>query len=272
MLALDYNPDEPVLKPDAMQQNPPAATKSSACSPVGLPTFSGGPTFFSKPIRSSATTRTTSTCASPRTCTWPLAWTRRPSGNASCICPWGNGQAAGLGAGGGLGQHRRRGRGAGSGDIYARIGVPEYWRFESAGWCVSRGEARRGPVGGWGVPANRADDGAGRDSEGAQAEVLGLSLCWDENLAAALWDRVTGTYLENWPEVWEAREAAELRAAEAETQIAVEQAGRLAERAARRSAEARIRQLEGGATPSASGPVVSSSGPPPRGGRGRASP
>ena len=58
-----------------------------------------------------------------------------------------------------------------------------------------------------------------------------------------LYDRATGTYLEGWPEVWAAREAAE-------AQVAVEQAGRLA-------AEARIRQLEGGATPAASGPLTS---------------
>ena len=60
---LDYNPDEPVLKPDAMQQNPPLHEI------LGSPPSSGGPTSFSKPTRSSATTRTTSTSASPRTCT-----------------------------------------------------------------------------------------------------------------------------------------------------------------------------------------------------------
>ena len=101
--------------------------------------------------------------------------------------------------------------------------------------------------------------------------VLGLSLCRDDNWPR-LYDPATGTYLEGWPEVWEAREAAEVQAAveqaerlaeraareaaenrtaveraareAAEAQAAIEQADRLAERVARLAAEARIRQLE----------------------------
>ena len=103
------------------------------------------------------------------------------------------------------------------------------------------------------------------------SDLMKLSLCWD-NGWPRLYDPATGTYLESWPEVWDAREAAEAQAAveqagrlaeraarraaenraaveqaareRAEAQAAVEQAARLAERAAREAAEARIRQLE----------------------------
>ena len=120
-------------------------------------------------------------------------------------------------------------------DIYAHIGVPEYWRFDP-----QDGEYHGQRLGG-----DRLVGGAYQPIELTTAPdgilkgysaVLGLSLCWDDNWPR-LYDPATGTYLEGWPEVWEAREAAEVRATEAEVQIAVEQAGRLA-------AEARIRQLE----------------------------
>ena len=47
-------------------------------------------------------------------------------------------------------------------DLYARIGVPEYWRFDPQGWRVSRGAAGRGPAGGRAVCAYRVEHGAGR--------------------------------------------------------------------------------------------------------------
>ena len=133
--------------------------------------------------------------------------------------------------------------------IYARIGVPEYWRFDP-----QDGEYHGVKLAGDRLVAGRyepialttAPDGILK----GYSAVLGLSLCWDDNWPR-LYDPATGTYLESWPEVWEAREAAEI-------QVAVEQAERLAERAAREAAEnraaseqaareaaeARIRQLE----------------------------
>ena len=134
-------------------------------------------------------------------------------------------------------------------DIYAHIGVPEYWRFDPKDGEY-HGQRLGGDrlVGGKYQPIEltTAPDGILK----GHSEILGLSLCWDDNWPR-LYDPATDTYLEGWPEVWEAREAAE-------AQIAVEQAGRLAERAARRAAEshaateqaareaaeARIRQLE----------------------------
>ena len=114
--------------------------------------------------------------------------------------------------------------------LYARIGVPEYWRFDPMDGAY-HGERLAGDrlVGGAYEPIEltTAPDGILK----GYSEVLGLSLCWDEN-RPRLYDPVTDSYLESWPEVWEAREAAE-------TQAAVEQAERLAERAARQAAENR---------------------------------
>ena len=141
-------------------------------------------------------------------------------------------------------------------DLYARIGVPEYWRFDPMDGAY-HGERLAGDrlVGGTYEPIEltTAPDGILK----GYSEVLGLSLCWDEN-RPRLYDPVTDSYLESWPEVWEAREAAETQAAveqaerlaeraarqAAETRAASERAARLAEQAARAAAEARIRQLE----------------------------
>ena len=147
--------------------------------------------------------------------------------------------------------------------IYARIGVPEYWRFDSqdgayhgaklAGDRLVAGEYEP-------IPLTTAPDGILK----GYSAVLGLSLCWDDNWPR-LYDPTTNTYLETWQQERVARRVAEARAASAqagreaaEAQVAIEQAGRLAERAARRTAEtraasaqaareaaeARIRQLE----------------------------
>ena len=134
-------------------------------------------------------------------------------------------------------------------DIYAHIGVPEYWRFDP----------KDGDYHGAKLAGDRLVSGKYQPIEltttpdgilEGYSEILGLSLCWDNNWPR-FYDPSTGTYLESWQEMWDAREAAE-------AQAAVEQAARLAERAARQAAEnraateqaareaaeARIRQLE----------------------------
>ncbi len=120
-------------------------------------------------------------------------------------------------------------------DIYARIGVPEYWRFDP----------KDGDYHGEKLAGDRLVAGAYRPIELTTAPdgilkgysaVLGVSLCWDNNWPR-LYDPATDTYLETWQQERAARRTAEALAA-------VEQAGRLAEQAARQAAEARIRQLE----------------------------
>ena len=142
-------------------------------------------------------------------------------------------------------------------DIYAHIGVPEYWRFDPTKQGEYHGQRLAGDrlVGGEYRPIEltTAPDGILK----GYSEVLGLSLCWAGGWPR-FYDPATNTYLESWQEMWDAREAAEAQAAveqaarlaeraarqAAENRAATEQAGRLAERAARQAAEAHIRQLE----------------------------
>ena len=138
-------------------------------------------------------------------------------------------------------------------DIYARIGVPEYWRFDPKDGEY-HGEQLAGDrlVGGGYEPIEltTAPDGILK----GYSEILGLSLCWDNNWPR-LYDPATNSYLTNWRQERAARQA---ERAAYKAQAAVEQAERLAERAAREAAEnrvaseqaareaaeARIRQLE----------------------------
>ncbi len=162
--------------------------------------------------------------------------------------------------------------------IYAQIGVPEYWRFDPTAEAEYHGTWLAGERLVDGVyqplPLTTEPDGILK----GYSPVLGVSLCWD-NGWPRLYDPATESYLETWPEVAAAREAAETqvvveRAAResTETQVVVEQAARqmaerraareqaarqvaerraarertarLAERATREAAEERIRQLE----------------------------
>ena len=114
--------------------------------------------------------------------------------------------------------------------IYARIGIPEYWRFDPSEDSDYHGAKLAGDrlVGGVYEPIEltTAPDGLLK----GYSDLLKLSLCWAGGWPR-LYDPTTDTYLESWQEVWAARGAAE-------AQAAVEQAGRLAERAARQAADA----------------------------------
>ena len=97
--------------------------------------------------------------------------------------------------------------------IYARIGVPEYWRFDPSG-----GRYYGAPLYG-----GRLADGEYQAIElttepdgvlKGYSEVLELSLCWDDGWPR-FYDPATGTYLEDWRETLAARADAEARAAEA---------------------------------------------------------
>ena len=113
-------------------------------------------------------------------------------------------------------------------EIYAAIGVAEYWRFDRTG----------GDYYGYPLAGDKLVNGAyepielSREPDGAlkgYSPVLGLSLCWvDGKLKFYLPE--TGLYLSSYAEEKAARQAAEH--------------DRAAERAARQAAEDRIRQLE----------------------------
>jgi len=113
-------------------------------------------------------------------------------------------------------------------DLYARLGIGEYWRFDGTG-----GDFYREPLVG-----EYLQDGEYRrfqlheDPGGmvwGRSPTLNLDLCWD-NGRLRYYDPVIGIYLLNWQEERDAKEAA---------QMATE-----TERAARQSAEDRVAQLE----------------------------
>ena len=103
--------------------------------------------------------------------------------------------------------------------IYARIGVPEYWRFDPSG-----GRNYGQPLyGGKLVGSAYQEIGLTTEPDGilkAYSEVLELSLCWDEGWPR-FYDPSTGSYLENWRQVSADREAERTarRSTEAEVEL-----------------------------------------------------
>ena len=121
-------------------------------------------------------------------------------------------------------------------DLYARLEVTEYWRFDHTG-----GRYHDAPLGG----DRLTPEGSYRPIElhtepdgviWGYSEVLRLSLCW-VNGRLRYWNRATGSYLLDQAEERDGRIAAEARSI-------AERDARLAERDARLAAEARIRELE----------------------------
>ena len=133
--------------------------------------------------------------------------------------------------------------------IYARLGIPEYWRFDPTGRdYYEQPLAGERLVDGMYQPIalTREPDGILK----GYSTMLRLSLCWAGG-RPRLYDPAANAYLEHWREVAAARDAAEAERDAAEARATAEQAARLAERAARLSeqaareaAEQRIRQLE----------------------------
>ena len=101
--------------------------------------------------------------------------------------------------------------------IYARIGVPEYWRFDPTGdryygeplygGRLVNGEYQA-------IELTTEPDGILK----GYSEILALSLCWDEGWPR-LFDPATGRYLETWRQTAAARSAAETRANAAEAEL-----------------------------------------------------
>ena len=94
--------------------------------------------------------------------------------------------------------------------IYVRVGVPEYWRFDSTGGryhgeplyggSLVNGEYRA-------IELTTEPDGILK----GYSEILELSLAWDEGWPR-FYDPSTGSYLENWRQTSDARASAEARA------------------------------------------------------------
>ncbi len=110
---------------------------------------------------------------------------------------------------------------------YARIGVPEYWRFDPTGGNYHGEPMSGGRLAGGVYQPIELDTEPDGILKG-YSEVLGLSLCWDDGWPR-FYDPETGTYLENWRQDRAARMEAE--------------AQRDSEMTARQEAEAEVRRL-----------------------------
>ena len=118
-------------------------------------------------------------------------------------------------------------------EIYASMGVPEYWRFDYTGGSyhdTALGGDVLSPDGGYQpITITTEPDGV----IWGYSEVLGLSVCWVEG-SLRFWDREHRRYLPTQTELALALSESESRVAEAEAR----------ERQARSEADHRIRELE----------------------------
>ena len=225
---LDFDPHEPVLKPDAMEQEQPIQEVIGLLASRFTDFGQRPDTFLSSNTIICYDPRNLNVRVSPDVY---LAFgvDAEAIRQRKLYLPWEVGKPpdwvleVGSSSTGREDTGRKR-------QIYAHIGVPEYWRFDPSEEGEYHGQRLAGDrlVAGVYEPIEltTAPDGLLK----GYSDLLGLSLCWAGGWPR-LYDPATDTYLESWQEVWAARGAAE-------AQAAVEQAARLAERAARQAAEA----------------------------------
>lgn len=226
--SLEFDPDEPVRKPDAMEQNL-EQDEILGLLRAYLTDFNRRPDIFLD--------RDTNICYDPANLNVRVspdiyvafgvdARAIRPR---KLYLPWEVGKPPDLAievasaATGRADVNRKPG-------IYARIRVPEYWRFDPTG-----GRYHDAPLYG-GRLVNDAYQPVELTTEPdgilkGYSAVLALSLCWDQGWPR-LYDPAAGIYLENWRQVW-----AERRAAEAARDAALLENAQLRERLRRLESE-----------------------------------
>ena len=127
-------------------------------------------------------------------------------------------------------------------DLYARLGIGEYWRFDATGGefygeplvgeVLVDGEYRR-------LEIRRDDEGRFWGSSPA----LGIDPCWDDG-RLRFYDPARGGFRRNLVESEDAYESEQAARQEAEARADNAEAALQAEQAAREADRARIRQLE----------------------------
>ena len=125
---------------------------------------------------------------------------------------------------------------------YADYGVDEYWRFDHTGGryhdaALAGDRLVKGAY--EPIRINEEPDGV----RWGHSPVLGLDLCWERG-ALRFYDPATGGYLPTPAELQDQRDAAETRAAGAESRAAIERAARLAAEAALRRLREQLRRLQ----------------------------
>ena len=133
-----------------------------------------------------------------------------------------------------------RREGAAKRDIYAEMGVPEYWRFDPTGECFSP------PLAG----ERLGDDGQYHpiplDTDGylrGRSDVLGLDLCASPDGRLRLYDPAAGQWRRNYYEAAAARQAAAVARQTAESARRAAEAARQPAEADRQAAEDEVRRL-----------------------------
>lgn len=131
---------------------------------------------------------------------------------------------------------------SGKRNIYAEMGVTEYWRFDPTGDCFDPPLTGERLVNGEYRPIEVADDDDGILR--GHSDVLGLDICVRDELELRLYDPVRGEWLMYYQEAQDALqfERAAREAAETERQAKI--TALQSERVAREAAEQRIRELE----------------------------
>ena len=219
---LDYDPDEPVLKPEAMEQNLPLLAIYQLLT-AHFTDFHRRPDVFLDV--------NTILCYDPHNLNVRVSpdvylafgVEAEAIGRRKLYLPWEVGkppdwvlEVASLSTGAEDIDRKRA--------IYARIGVPEYWRFDPQDGAY-HGARLAGDrlVGGKYRPIalSTAPDGILK----GYSPVLGLSLCWDDNWPR-LYDPAANRYLETWQQERTARLAAEARVRQLEAALSRRQADR----------------------------------------------
>ena len=229
---LEFDPHEPVRKPDAMEQNP-ALLKLYALLYAYLADFGKRPDIFldvntiicydpaNLNVRVSPDLYIALGVESDaiRSRKIYLPWeVGKPPDFVMEIASYSTGRED-------IGRKRR---------IYAQIGVPEYWRFDPTG----------GDYHGVAMAGDRLIDGEYRpislttEPDGilkGYSDALGYSLCWDDG-EPLLYDPTTGVYLDDWRQTQEdlLRMQDDLSQAQSDLRD---------ERSARLQAEAELRRL-----------------------------